>query len=142
VTAVEHGGVGPGRHTPGMTHLSCITAIVVDVPADLHEAESAFWGHATGHDLRPLSHDEYHGARIRPDLVLLVQRLGTGSAAVHVDIHTDDVTAEVARLESIGASVRDRFEDWTVMVDPAGLPFCVVASPEGTLDPSTCTEWP
>lgn len=125
-----------------MAHLSQLTAVVVDVPADVHDTESAFWGAATGHPLQTLSHDEYHGARLRPDLVLLVQRLGSGPAAFHVDFHTDDVTAEIARLERLGAQVRERFEDWTVMVDPAGLAFCVVLAPEGSLDAATATAWP
>ncbi len=125
-----------------MPHLSQLTAIVVDVPADLHDAESAFWGAASGHPLQVLSDDEFHGARLGSDLVLLVQRLGNGSPGVHVDIHTDDVAAEVARLERLGAAVHERFEDWTVMIDPAGLPFCVVRAPDGTLDPATATGWP
>jgi hypothetical protein len=125
-----------------MPHLSQLTAVVIDVPAEVHDAETEFWGAASGHPLRSSSHDEFHGARVAPDLVLLVQRLGTGSPAVHVDIHTDDVAAEVARLEGLGATVGERFEDWTVMIDPAGLRFCVVHAPEGTLDPSTASRWP
>ncbi|HEX4091236.1 MAG TPA: VOC family protein, partial [Trebonia sp.] len=37
------------------------------------------------------------------DLMLLMQRLESGSPRVHLDIHTDDVDAEVARLERLGA---------------------------------------
>ena len=53
---------------------------------------------------------------------------------MHVDIHTEDVAAEIARLEALGARVVERRDDWTVMSDPAGLPFCVVRAPDATLD--------
>lgn len=61
---------------------------------------------ATG---QPLTHIEqypaFHGVVLAGLAdVLLVQRLGdAGSARVHVDIHTDDLAAEVARLEALGA---------------------------------------
>lgn len=117
-----------------MPHRSHLCTIVVDVPADLHGATAAFWGAATGKEQRELSYPEFHGARLHESLVLLVQRLGDGAPRVHVDIHTDDVPAEIARLEGLGATVVERHDDWTIMSDPAGLPFCVVRAPDGSLD--------
>jgi predicted enzyme related to lactoylglutathione lyase len=117
-----------------MSHRSHLCTIVIDVPADQHEAASAFWGAATGVEQRQLTFAEFHGARLHPSLALLVQRLGSGEPRVHVDIHTDDVPAEIARLEALGASVVEAHDDWTVMADPSGLPFCVVKAPEGTLE--------
>jgi hypothetical protein len=63
------------------------------------------WQAACG---QPLEQDdelpEYHGANWPGhDLLLLVQRLGSGQARVHLDIRTDDVDAEVTRLEKLGA---------------------------------------
>jgi hypothetical protein len=52
-----------------------------------------------------LSTPEYHGARLHPTLVMLIQDLGDGAPRVHLDIHTDDVDAEVARLTALGAEV-------------------------------------
>jgi hypothetical protein len=47
---------------------------------------------------------EYHGAFLRGnDLMLLMQRLESGAPRVHLDIHTDDLDAEVARLERLAA---------------------------------------
>lgn len=125
-----------------MTHRSLITTIVVDVPSEQHADEVAFWSGATGATLRQLTHAEYHGARLSPTLVLLVQQLGDGAPRVHVDIHTDDIDAEVARLAALGATVVDRVDDWVVMHDPAGLPFCVVRAQPGTLDGPDAREWP
>ena len=117
-----------------MPHRSHLCTIVIDVPSADHAATAAFWGAATGQEQRQLSFPEFHGARLHDSLTLLVQQLGDGGARVHLDIHTDDVPAEIARLEALGATVVDRFPDWTIMSDPAGLSFCVVNAPEGTLD--------
>jgi hypothetical protein len=125
-----------------MSHRSLITAIVIDVPSHQHADEVAFWSGATGEQLRELSHAEYHGARLHPTLVLLVQELGDGAPRVHIDIHTDDVAAEVARLTALGAGEVERFDDWVVMRDPAGLPFCVVKALPGSLDCPEAVEWP
>ncbi len=45
---------------------------------------------------------------------------------VHLDIETDDIEAEVARLEKLGATVDRRLERWVVMKAPSGQRFCVV----------------
>jgi hypothetical protein len=45
---------------------------------------------------------------------------------VHLDIETDDIAAEVARLEQLGAKVAKRLERWVVMEAPTGQRFCVV----------------
>lgn len=124
-----------------MSHRSLITAIVIDAPGDVHADELAFWSGATGKELPELSHAEYHGARLTPTLVLLVQELGDGAPRVHIDIHTDDVDAEVDRLTALGAVEADRKEDWVVMHDPAGLPFCVVKAVPGELDGPAVRVW-
>lgn len=125
-----------------MTHRSHLCTIVIDVPADDHAGTAAFWGEATGKEQRELPEPEFHGARLHESLVLLVQRLGEGPPRVHVDIHTDDVAAEVRRLGALGAELVERYDDWTIMADPAGLPFCVVKAPEGSLTGRDVTEWP
>ena len=45
---------------------------------------------------------------------------------MHIDIETDDIPAEVARLERLGATVDKRLERWVVMRAPTGQRFCVV----------------
>lgn len=64
-----------------------------------------------------------------------------GPPRVHLDVHTDDVDAEVARLEALGASQVERLADWAVLRDPAGLPFCVVHASPGELDGPAVREW-
>lgn len=55
-----------------------------------------------------------------------MQNIGDGEARLHLDIESDDVEAEVARLTRLGASETERIRGWVVMRDPAGLLFCVV----------------
>ena len=56
---------------------------------------------------------------------LLLQRV-QHEPRVHLDIETDDLEAEVERLEALGAQ-RDGFcKRWWVMRAPTGHRFCVV----------------
>jgi hypothetical protein len=118
--------------------------IVIDVPAAGHDEELLFWQAALGQELRQVErHPEYHGALLpnQQHIALLVQRLGDGAARMHLDIHTDDVAAEVARLEQLGATREQQVHEWHVMRDPAGLLFCVVPVPAGSLTDDNAQRW-
>ena len=45
---------------------------------------------------------------------------------VHLDIETDDIEAEVRRLERLGAKKVEKVRGWWVMEAPSGHRFCVV----------------
>jgi hypothetical protein len=45
---------------------------------------------------------------------------------VHLDIETDDIEAEVNRLEELGARRIADIRSWVVMEAPTGQRFCVV----------------
>jgi sarcosine oxidase delta subunit len=45
---------------------------------------------------------------------------------VHLDIESDDIEAEVARLEKLGAQRVQKMPRWWVMEAPTGQRFCVV----------------
>ena len=126
-----------------MTHYSRIYKIIIDVPSADHDRELAFWQAASGLPLEQgARYPEYHGSELPgQDFALLVQRLGEGPARVHVDIHTDDLEAEVARLERLGARRVECVHHWWVMRDPAGLLFCVLPDPPGTLTDANARRW-
>jgi hypothetical protein len=126
-----------------MAHYSRLNKVVIDVPAETHDAEVAFWAGASGAKLEVgATFPEYHGGPVPgTDLVLLTQLLGEGEPRVHLDIHTDDVAAEVARLERLGARRLRQVIDWWIMADPAGLPFCVLPDPPGSLNDENATRW-
>jgi Glyoxalase-like domain len=66
--------------------------------------------------------------------MLLVQRLESGATRVHLGIHTDDLDANVARLERLGAERVQKMQPWWVRRDPAGLLFCVLPTSPGSLN--------
>jgi hypothetical protein len=75
-------------------------------------------------------------------LEIMVQRIGDGAAArVHLDVETDDVEAEVRRLERLGASRVAPVKSWWIMRDPAGLLFCVVRVQSPEEFEAHATEW-
>ena len=77
-------------------------------------------------------------------LRLLLQRVPeqkTAKSRLHLDIETDDVDAEVARLTSLGATVSERPGDGdAVMLDPNGNEFCVI-NPETPGFPAGTITW-
>jgi hypothetical protein len=60
-------------------------------------------------------------------MFLLLQRLDDEQEAVtaHLDWSASDPEAEVAAHVAAGAEVQRRFQGWTVLRDPAGLPYCI-----------------
>jgi hypothetical protein len=127
-----------------VAHYSRLSKIVIDVPPADHDRELAFWNAAVGQPLRQGEHfPEYHGVALRgQEFGLLIQRLDEGPARVHLDIHTDDLDAEVARLEALGAERVEFVHAWWIMRDPAGLLFCVVPEPATSeLNDSNAQRW-
>lgn len=112
-----------------------VDTLCIDIPAGSYDAECRFWSAFTGWDLKPTKYDEY-SYLVRPDgipLRLLLQRLGASSAAVvataHLDLACDDVDETVAAHKRLGARVIRAFEQWTVMNDPGGYPYCLIRRP-------------
>jgi len=110
-------------------HHSRLCAVLIDCKvSDIDEA-ARFWGAALGRpvDLKhPSSRGIYRMLETPPgELIVEVQRVEHDSRA-HIDIETDDIPAEVARLEKLGAKVVDRVRTWVVMQAPTGQRFCVV----------------
>jgi predicted enzyme related to lactoylglutathione lyase len=125
-----------------VTHYSRLSVVVLDVPAADTAKEVAFWQAATGGEITHYTrYPEYYGGGVTETLGLLVQELGDGPARVHVDIHTDDLDAEVARLEALGAERVGAAGHWVILRDPAGLPFCVVPEPAESFDRTGAQRW-
>jgi predicted enzyme related to lactoylglutathione lyase len=59
----------------------------------------------------------------------------SGKNRLHIDLAPDDRDAEVARLESLGATRVDVGQQpehtWVVLADPEGNEFCVLSAREG-----------
>lgn len=109
-------------------HRSRIGIVVVDHPVEVHDAALTFWAGVVGGHSDP-SHDApiQRIAELAGSLGLEVQRTGSGTPPrMHLDIETDDIPAEVARLVGLGATIEQEREDITLLRDPGGLVLCVV----------------
>ena len=112
-------------------HRSRLTAIGIDVPSETHEREAEFWAGVVGGavELRDDPNDPNRTVGWPRGLELFVQRIGDEQARVHLDVETDDVEAEVVRLERLGAHRVQRVKTWWVMRDPAGVVFSSCGTP-------------
>jgi catechol 2,3-dioxygenase-like lactoylglutathione lyase family enzyme len=110
-------------------HHSRLCAVLIDCKTSNVEEAADFWGAALGREVdanHPGSRGNYRMLEDQPDEpIVQIQRVDHESR-VHIDIETDDIPAEVARLEKLGARVVDRLERWVVMQAPTGQRFCVV----------------
>lgn len=126
-----------------MAHRSRLTAVLVDVPAAEHEAATAFWSRALGHEVRRIDkHPEYAFlGQVTPGIEFMVQSTGDARPRVHFDIESDDVDAEVARLAALGAVEVQRVNSWVIMRDPVGTAFCVVKVQVPEMFDQHATSW-
>ena len=107
-------------------HRSCLGAVVIDCRTDDLSAASAFWAAAPGYPVRPTDDPLYHDLLTpKGQLAMVVQQVGHESR-VHLDIETDDIDAEVTRLEALGAKRVAQVKTWWVMAAPTGQRFCVI----------------
>jgi predicted enzyme related to lactoylglutathione lyase len=109
-------------------HRSRLTALVIDCLPDQYERCVAFWAEALGAapPRTPRTGQRYTQFKGGADgLTVLVQRV-EHDPGVHLDIETDSVVSETARLEAAGARRKYKVKTWWVMEDPSGNAFCVV----------------
>jgi predicted enzyme related to lactoylglutathione lyase len=110
-------------------HYSRLCAVLIDCKTvDVDEA-AHFWGAALGRPVdldHPMSRDNYRMLATPTDEPIVEIQRVEHESHVHIDIETDDIPAEVRRLERLGATVVDRPERWVVMQVPTGQRFCVV----------------
>lgn len=125
-------------------HKSKLAGFIIDCRTDDLDGASAFWSGALGMQRRGLDGSEgesyvrlldtQHGIHIE------VQKVAHDSR-VHLDIETDDVEAEVQRLEQLGARRVKQVRTWWVMEAPTGQRFCVVRTQSPDFD-RLATTWP
>jgi len=110
-------------------HKSRLGTLVIDCHSEDLDADTGFWARVFGCEVerRDKPGDDAYRALATPDSdpKLLVQRVSHASR-VHLDIETDDIEAEVQRLEKLGAVRLERVRSWWVMQAPSGHRFCVV----------------
>ena len=108
-------------------HKSRLGALIIDCQTDDLEREAEFWSAALGGVAASPDYGgryiEIRGDPAEPHVIL--QKVDHPSR-VHIDIETDDIEAEVRRLEALGAGVVEKMERWTIMEAPTGHRFCII----------------
>ncbi|MEG3191690.1 VOC family protein [Lysobacter sp. D1-1-M9] len=112
-----------------MAHRSRLAGFIIDCQTGDLGAAAAFWSRALGVSIADPDSGgtgQYAEFGDTPgDLHIEVQKVEHPSR-VHLDIETDDLDAEVSRLEALGASRVGFVKRWWVMQAPDGQRFCVV----------------
>ena len=121
-------------------HRSRIGIVLIDHDGQHYDESLAFWAGVQG--VKPTPDGPYAGVGEVGTLNLEVQRLEEGPSRIHLDIETDDIRAEVARLERLGASVVEDRQRYVIMADPGGVVFCVVGIQTGDRFIEDALEWP
>jgi predicted enzyme related to lactoylglutathione lyase len=110
-------------------HRSRLVGFIIDCQTQDLGAASQFWSSALGMATRRLPDDEAdaYAQLVDPSgrLHIEVQTV-THPSRVHLDIETDDIEAEVRRLEKLGAARVAQVKRWWIMEAPTGHRFCVV----------------
>jgi len=117
-------------------HKSRLAGFIIDCKTDDLEAAAAFWTQALGYPLRANAAEEeiYRAFDTGPSgLHIEVQKVDHPSR-LHLDIESDDIEAEVRRLEGLGAKRVKQFPRWWVMEAPTGQRFCVVRPQRADFD--------
>ncbi len=111
-----------------MAHKSRLKVILFDTPAADAQAGVDFWTAALGGEAgKTISTSDPYArvGKVHNAVDAMVQQID-GESRIHVDIETDDLDAEVSRLEQLGATRVEFVERWWVMKAPSGHIFCVV----------------
>ena len=125
-------------------HKSKLSGFIIDCETLDLDRSADFWGSALGMPVRALPpgegeiykrlEDHQHGLHIEVQAVSHASR-------VHLDIETNNIEAEVKRLETLGAKRIEAIHTWWVMEAPTGQRFCVVRASSAEFEAKAST-WP
>ncbi len=126
-------------------HKSKLVGFIIDCRTDDLAGAAGFWSSALGLTVGELSGSEGKlykrlDGTAAQGLHIEVQTVDHPSR-VHLDIESDDVEAEVRRLEKLGAKRLQAVHTWWVLEAPTGHRFCVVPACSSDFA-RLATEWP
>jgi hypothetical protein len=125
-------------------HRSRLGQFIIDCESTDPDRAAAFWGQALGCRVVPLnsaSDRMYRSLVVHENQPCILIQAVNHSSRMHLDIETDDVEAEVVRLEQLGAARIVQVKRWWVMAAPTGQRFCVVP-PQRPDFPAHSNVWP
>lgn len=108
-------------------HRSKFAGLIIDCETEDLDSAARFWGAALGCERDDQEEDGIYAGLGTPDSwpYIEVQKVDHASR-VHLDIEADDLEAEAARLEALGAQIVSTVKTWIVMEAPTGQRFCIV----------------
>lgn len=109
-------------------HRSQLAGFIIDCRTQDLDQAAEFWSRALGFAVMPPKPSEplYRRLDTGPEGLHVEVQQVEHESRVHLDIESDDIEAEVRRLEKLGARVVGKVQTWTVMEAPTGQRFCVV----------------
>lgn len=123
-----------------MAHKVRIGAVSIDCKtSDLTQAMD-FWSAALGMEPKMESDGTYASFDGNTGYPKVFVQAVDHEPRVHLDIETDDMDAEAARLITLGANEVARIKTWIVMQAPTGHRFCLVG-PQGDDFPGDAREF-
>lgn len=121
-------------------HRSRFSSLVIDCQTEDLTAAAKFWSQALGKPVKEEDDPKYLLLETRTDEPIILLQQVAHPSRVHLDIESDDVDAEAARLERLGARRLQKIHTWWVMEAPTGHRFCVIRLQRGPLPP-TANAW-
>ncbi len=121
-------------------HRSRFSSLVIDCQTEDLTAAAKFWSQALGKPVKEEDDPKYLLLETRTDEPIILLQKVAHPSRVHLDIESDDVDAEAARLERLGARRLEKIHTWWVMEAPTGHRFCVIRLQRGPLPP-TANAW-
>ena len=110
-------------------HKSRLAGLIIDCNTNDLAAAAEFWSKVFGVSPKPAgagSNGRYVSLDMSPEELHVEVQTVDHPSRVHLDIESDDIEAEVKRLEALGARKIGPVKDWCVMEAPTGQRFCVV----------------
>jgi len=126
-------------------HHSRLCTLVLDCRVGDLAPAAEFWSRALGKPIASVDQDgdgRYAELETADDEPIILLQKVEHESRVHLDIETDDIDTEVARLEALGATrIAFCHGRWWVMQAPTGHRFCVVRRQRARFGPHL-NAWP
>ncbi|MDQ7247100.1 VOC family protein [Dongia sedimenti] len=119
-------------------HKSRLAGFTIDCKTGDLDAAADFWSAALGLKRSaadtPAKTTYVYPQDPDPNAIHIETQTVAHESRVHLDIESDDIEAEAARLEKLGARRIDKIQTWMVMEAPTGQRFCIVRPQRANFD--------
>jgi len=122
-------------------HRSRLAGYIIDCQTDKLGEAADFWSAALGYKRQGEPENGLYQPLETPDgEPYLEVQIVDHASRIHLDIESDDIEAEVHRLEALGARRIEEIKTWVVMEAPTGQRFCVINRGHKNFD-ETANRW-